>query len=533
MLYIKNYIQNSRSIYPHRMEYMDRTPERIRGNVMVKGCPEDYVQLESRSNKELVKKIEQNALLYGEKIAISDSENQYTYQELNSLANKRCAEITAMGVNEGEGIAILLSHSVELIVCIVAVLKAGAFYIPIDLKNPPERKEYILNNSNPKAKISYSCGEIVITLFESHKDEHDLIQKNLAYVIYTSGTTGNPKGVGVSHKNVEQLLLSTENLFNFNEKDVWVLCHSYAFDFSVWEIWGSLWYGAKLIIPDELIVIEISKFAEYLTKNRVTVLNQTPTAYRNLQFELIGNEGLSLRYLIFGGEKLNTIVYGDSFHELSSKGVVLVNMYGITETTVHATYHEITKKEIGNSNSIIGKVLPGFSYIILDRDGNYSNEGELLLSGPQVSMGYIFDKEKTNNSFVKIGNNNNIFYKSGDVVKEDKDGVLEYLGRDDNQVKIRGYRVEIGEVEARLSTLPGVNILAVLKVDNDISGEELACFYENTSGNNLKTKEVKLMSRKLLVNYMMPTYFVEVRDIERTLNGKIDKRRLMKKWRNE
>ncbi|HDZ48058.1 hypothetical protein LCGC14_0025210 [marine sediment metagenome] len=500
---------------------------------MIKGSPEGYLQLECRSDKELVKKFEYNALLYGEKIAISDSEKQYTYQELNSLANKRCAEIIAMGVNEGEGVAIMLSHSVELIVYIVAVLKAGGFYIPIDLKNPPERQNYILKNSNPKAKISYSCGEIVITLLDDYRDVHSLIQENLAYVIYTSGTTGEPKGVGVSHKNVEQLLLNTESLFDFNEEDVWVLCHSYAFDFSVWEIWGALWYGAKLIIPDELMIIEISKFAEYLVKNRVTVLNQTPTAYRNLQFKLIDNTQLSLRYLIFGGERLNTIIYENSFHKLRGKGVMLINMYGITETTVHATYHEITEKEIGTSDSIIGKVLPGFSYVILDKSGNYSNEGELFLSGPQMSLGYIFDEEKTNNNFVKLNNGKNVFYKSGDIVKENKDGVLEYLGRDDNQVKIRGYRVEIGEVEARLATLPGINILAVLKADNDISGEELVCFYENTSGNQFKTKEVKLMSRKLLVSYMMPTYFVEVREIERTLNGKIDKRQLMKKWRNE
>ncbi len=481
----------------------------------------------------LIAKFETNAVFYANEIAVSDQEKTLTYEQLNVRSNKRRDQLAARGIKNGDGVAISLSHTCELVVSMLAVLKLGAYYIPIDLRNPPERTDYIIKDSEPKAKIYESSGRIKLSKLNRSKEERQSFNERrdpLAYVIYTSGTTGSPKGVGVTHKNIAQLLTDTESLFAFDHSDVWMLCHSFAFDFSVWEIWGALWHGAKLLVPNEITVLESSALAEYIISNGVTVLNQTPTAFKKLQEGLVVGSSCKLRYIIFGGERLNAKVYSDAFGFLKKSKVKIVNMYGITEVTVHATYHELTEQDLIGEGSNIGKVLPGFDYEILDRDGNQAEVGELYLSGLQVSKGYVFDSVKTKSRFVRLGWKRGVFYKSGDVVRRLSNGDLEYLGRNDNQVKIRGHRVELAEVEARLSSISGLSLTAVARVDNEVSGGDLACFYILQPGQEITRRELKVMARRLLPHYMVPTYFIAVKEIPHTVNGKVDRDFLVEKW---
>jgi acyl-coenzyme A synthetase/AMP-(fatty) acid ligase len=208
-------------------------------------------------------------------------------------------------------------------------------------------------------------------------------------------------------------------------------------------------------------------------------------------------------------------------------------MYGITETTVHASYHEICYQDLNSEKSNIGKLLPGFFYKILDDDGHQTREGELYLSGPQVTNGYIFDREKNVSRFIDLENEGGVYYKTGDIVREHENGELEYLGRNDDQVKIRGFRIELGEVESRLSSVSELSLTAVIRVDNEISGGDLACFYEVKPGHSISKRRLKLSARKILPPYMVPTYFIDVNSMPLSINGKIDKAKLVKQWRSK
>lgn len=490
--------------------------------------------LELGDKPALVERFENNVAAHPRKIAISDDTEELTYLQLDIAANKVRDDLKSLGVQQGDGVAIMLPHSCKLVACIIAVLKAGGYYIPVDLKNPNWRTSHILNDSNPKAKIGIYNGEIKASKLHDTEGNRPVRSDNhLAYVIYTSGTTGKPKGVGASHENVTHLLKCTESIFDFNQHDTWILCHSYAFDFSIWEIWGALWHGAKLVIPDDFTILDSISLDKKIRSSGVTVLNQTPTSFKNLQQYLTGQPSSQLRYLIFGGERLNPKLYKDSFRSLKDQNIVIVNMYGITETTVHASYHEICYQDLNSEKSNIGKLLPGFFYKILDDDGHQTREGELYLSGPQVTNGYIFDREKNVSRFIDLENEGGVYYKTGDIVREHENGELEYLGRNDDQVKIRGFRIELGEVESRLSSVSELSLTAVIRVDNEISGGDLACFYEVKPGHSISKRRLKLSARKILPPYMVPTYFIDVNSMPLSINGKIDKAKLVKQWRSK
>jgi amino acid adenylation domain-containing protein/non-ribosomal peptide synthase protein (TIGR01720 family)/FkbM family methyltransferase len=294
-----------------------------------------------------------------------------------------------------------------------------------------------------------------------------------AYIIFTSGTTGKPKGVEIEHRNVAQLMFPQPRLFDFNEDDTWTLFHSCCFDFSVWEMYGALLFGGKLAVIPRMVARDTRTFLKILKERKVTVLNQTPSAFYNLIEEELHHQGhrekqLQLRYVIFGGEALNPGKLKE--WQEAYPAARLINMYGITETTVHVTLKEITAKEIEVQISNIGQVLPTLNAYVMDRTLRllpFGIAGELCIGGHGVARGYLNRPELTGEKFVdnpyKPGQR---LYKSGDLVRQRENGEMEYLGRIDQQVKIRGYRVELGEIENQLMSFAGVRE-AVVKAQED------------------------------------------------------------------
>jgi amino acid adenylation domain-containing protein len=353
---------------------------------------------------------------------------------------------------------------------------------------------------------------------------------DLAYVIYTSGSTGTPKGVEVTHRNLTRLLTSTEPWFHFGPDDVWTLFHSYAFDFSVWELWGALAYGGRLVVVPYEISRSPEEFLELLHRERVTVLNQTPSAFRQLANAEAarGDMDLSLRLVIFGGEALDFTTLKGWLERHGDCRPKLVNMYGITETTVHVTHRPIAYADgASRSGSLIGRPIPDLMVRVLDRDGQLvpiGVPGELYVGGAGVARGYLRRPELTNVRFVTlpeaIGEGGR-FYRSGDLVRYLSSGDLEYVGRIDHQVKIRGFRVELGEIEAALFEQPDVREAVVGVHDVSEGDRRLIAYVAPAEACDVETLRAALTLR--LPDYMVPSAFIGLARLPRNSNDKVDR----------
>ncbi|PZD92993.1 hypothetical protein DNH61_25395 [Paenibacillus sambharensis] len=354
--------------------------------------------------------------------------------------------------------------------------------------------------------------------------------EDLAYVIYTSGTTGRPKGVMIEHRNVVRLLFNDRFQFSFSEHDVWTMFHSFCFDFSVWEMYGALLYGGQLLIVDKEEAQDPSAFLKLLEREGVTVLNQTPSAFYRLVDAVAGAQtgdrpALKLRYVVFGGEALNPQLlqpWQDIYPDTR-----LVNMYGITETTVHVTFKELTAAELNSARSNIGRPIPTLTAYIMDSSLNLlpaGIAGELCVGGLGVARGYLNRPELTSERFV---DNPHLpgerLYRSGDLARMLPSGELEYLGRLDHQVKIRGYRIELGEIENRLLQHPAVNKTVVLTRSD--RGQSDICAYYTAEG-RLSSPELRDYLAGLLPSYMIPAHLIQISEIPMTPNGKVDRKAL-------
>ena len=485
-------------------------------------------------DKTLVELFEEQVEKTPNNVAVVFEEKELSYRELNERSNQLADYLQkTYKIQPDDLVGIKLERSEQMIISMLGILKSGGAYVPIDPGYPEERISYMLEDSQCKVLIDKKEIKRFEKADKLKKYSKENLQKvtiptNLAYVIYTSGSTGRPKGVLVEHKNVVRLFRTEEPLFDFSEKDVWTLFHSYAFDFSVWEMYGALLNGGKLILISKIVAQDPKTYLEVLRKEGVTILNQTPSAFYNLIKEALVNkaEDLDLRYVIFGGEALSPGKLGE--WKKKYPNTKLINMYGITETTVHVTYKEITEEEITRDRSNIGKPIPTLSCYVLDQNQKLlpiGVEGELYVGGEGVARGYLNREELTKERFIenpyKEGER---LYRSGDKVKLLENGEMEYKGRVDDQVKIRGYRIELGEIESVIRKQELVEEVVVL-VREDEQGEKNLVAYI-VSKEELTVTDLRAKLSKQLPDYMIPSHFVQLEELPLTPNGKIDKKGL-------
>ncbi|MCX6584764.1 MAG: amino acid adenylation domain-containing protein [Candidatus Aminicenantes bacterium] len=462
--------------------------------------------------------------------AIHESALQLTYRELNEKSDRLAYMVMLKGIEPHMNpiIAIMVERLVVMIVGILGILKSGGAYLPIDPNYPQERSDYMLKDSG--AAILLTENDLSDRIGNRYAGSTSQPASSMAYIIYTSGTTGRPKGTIIEHRNVVRLMFSEKFQFDFNHRDNWTMFHSSCFDFSVWEMYGALLYGGKLIIISRQTTRDMGRYLAILKKKCVTVLNQTPSAFSVLADLELRNPGreLSARYVIFGGEAL----IPSFLKNWKSKypGTKLINMYGITETTVHVTFKELNDSDIEANISNIGKPIPTLSTIVIDKNLELQPigvPGELCVRGEGVGRGYLNRPELSTEKFIenpyKAGDR---LYKSGDLVKLLSTGDLQYLGRIDQQVKIRGFRIELGEVENRLLKISGVKKAVVLAVEEAKEKEnKYLCAYF-VSDKEYGISELRENLSRELPEYMIPSCFVRVEKMPLTANGKIDRKAL-------
>ncbi|MHA4133430.1 amino acid adenylation domain-containing protein [Bacillus cereus] len=493
---------------------------------------------------------ERQAMIYPNAIAVTYEKEKITYKELNERANQLAHYLQKKGVGPDTLVGLCVERSHEMIVGILGILKAGGAYVPLDPTYPEQRLQYILEDASIQLFVTQESLKELNWLPENvesiclDRDQDEIGKEsktlpvssvgpqNLAYVIYTSGSTGNPKGVMIEHHNVIRLFKSTDCWYQFNEKDTWTLFHSYAFDFSVWEIWGALLYGGKLVVVPYWISRSPKDFYQLLVEEEVTVLNQTPSAFRQLIQvceQEDKNKNLQLRYVIFGGEALEPTSLLPWFQRYGEKNPQLINMYGITETTVHVTYYPITLDDVQQaSRSNIGKRIPDLEVYILDayqQPVPIGVDGELYIGGAGLARGYLNRPELTAERFISHPFSSDLkarLYRTGDLARYLPDGNLDYRGRIDHQVKIRGFRIEIGEIESTLHTYAYVKEVVVI-VREDQPGDKRLVAYVVGDGNVDAWREYL---KAKLPSYMVPSGFVAMEAIPLTANGKVDREAL-------
>jgi amino acid adenylation domain-containing protein len=498
-----------------------------------------------------------------------------TYKELNRKSDQLARVLREKGVGPDTVVGIMVERSLEMIMGIIGILKAGGAYMPIDPGYPQDRLDFMMNDSKAKVLLKKSeirnsndrnitNGPMVLNFehlnFEFAADfgfrASNLRPSSLAYIIYTSGTTGRPKGCMIDHRNVVRLMVNDRFQFDFNADDVWTFFHSYCFDFSVWELWGAFVYGGRLIIVPRMTARDPRQFLELLKKERVTVLNQTPGAFYYLIDEALGDTGRlsGPRYVIFGGEALAPARLKGWKEKYPQ--TTLVNMYGITETTVHVTFKVITDREIRLNQGNIGKPLPTLTVYIMDKYMRLQPPGvagELCVGGDGTARGYLNRPELTREKFdhdlwdyqdyhdedqkllrgvqgggflEKSPPGRRRHYKSGDLARWLADGDLEYLGRIDHQVKIRGYRVELGEIENQLAIHKQIREAVVIFRGDDGSDNRLCAYIVPRSAGPVKSVTASQLREYLslrLPGYMIPAYFIQLEELPLTPNGKLDR----------
>ncbi|WP_158839338.1 non-ribosomal peptide synthase/polyketide synthase [Saccharothrix deserti] len=442
-------------------------------------------------------------------VAVTCEGAHLTYRELDERANRLAHHLIGVGAGPESLVALRFPRSLDLVVAVLGVLKAGAAYLPLDVSYPADRVSYMIGDSQPTTTLDSLPDLSDRSGLPVDAPDVPLRPDNAAYVIYTSGSTGRPKGVVVPHSNVVRLFSETDRWFGFGADDVWTLFHSYAFDFSVWELWGALLHGGRLVVVPYEVSRSPREFARLVADEGVTVLNQTPSAFYQLLAEA---PDLDVRYVIFGGEALDV-------RKLSAwRGSgALVNMYGITETTVHVTWSAVSSS--GRDGSI-GVPIPDLRVYVLDEELQpvaAGVVGEMYVAGPGVARGYLNRPGLTASRFVAnpFGPAGSRMYRTGDLARW-VDGRLEYFGRADQQVKIRGYRIELGEIEAVLAAHTAVAQVAVV-----VREDRLVAYYvpaEAASAVGLREHVARA-----LPDYMVPTAYVPLERLPLNANGKLDR----------
>ncbi|HET8640524.1 MAG TPA: amino acid adenylation domain-containing protein, partial [Pseudonocardiaceae bacterium] len=479
--------------------------------------------------------------------AVTSGDATMTYRELDARANRLAHALREHGVSRGDLVAVCMDRSADLIAVLIAILRAGAAYVPLDPSHPAARQSYMARDAAVRLVVAdeataaaFAGRPAVIASALAERARHcpdtppavAVAPDDPAYVIFTSGSTGRPKGVIVPHLNVLSLLAGTRDDFGFGRHDVWSWFHSVAFDFSVWEIWGALLTGGRLVVVPHWTTRSPEDFRELLVAERVTVLNQTPSAFAQLlELERREPADLAVRLVVFGGEPLDTRMLLPWFDVHPESGCRLVNMFGITETTVHVTAQTLHRSDALARSRSVGRPIPGWSVRVLDARGRpqpVGAAGEIAVGGQGVAIGYLNRPELTARRFVP-GPDGQRLYLSGDRGRLLPDGRLEHLGRLDNQVKIRGYRIELDEIRGVLLEDPDVLAAAVvLRGDGDRqAGARLDAYVVlDRSEQAEEAARVRRRAARVLPDYMVPATVTAVPALPLTANGKLDAERL-------
>ncbi|CAL9516469.1 Tyrocidine synthase 3 [Streptomyces sp. enrichment culture] len=486
-------------------------------------------------------------------VAVSYGAERLTYAELDARAERIAALLRTRGARTGTRVAVLLERGTELLPALLGILKSGAAYVPLDPASPDARLELILDDlaatgtplvltdgeHRPRLPERYAGTPVLTDGDEpgparpagpaAHPDDP-------AYVIYTSGSTGRPKGVEVTHRSVHRLMETVREHLDTDGTDVWTLFHSHAFDVSVFEMWGPLLRGGRLVVVPLDTARSPGDLLDLLVGERVTVLSQTPTAFRGLVALAADDDPrlgrLALRAVVCGGEQLPVQELGPWFDRVDPDRTAVLNLYGITETTVHATCHRVTRADVGTgAGNPVGRPLADLAIQLLDARGEpvpAGVPGEMYVSGPGVALGYLGRPGPTAERFVPdpFGPPGSRRYRSGDLARRRTDGGLEYLGRIDDQVKIRGFRVEPGEVETVLAAHPGVRQAAVVAREDGTAGRRLVGYVVPVPGTAVDPVELRRRLRAALPEYMVPAALVPLDALPLTGNGKLDRRAL-------
>ncbi|WP_327028918.1 amino acid adenylation domain-containing protein [Micromonospora sp. NBC_01740] len=490
----------------------------------------------------LVAAFDEVAGRHPDRVAVRCDRQALTYREL-AAASRALAGRIATVAPPGRPVGVLLPRSARMIVAALAVLRTGAAYLPLDPEAPAVRTGTIVGDAAPSLVITTGAlaGSLPATAAAVLLDAPDnggeqpdppaaparpIAPTDRAYVIHTSGTTGRPKGIEVSHANVLRLIGTTQPLFGFGPGDVWTMAHSFAFDFSVWEMWGALLTGGCVVVVEGEVMRDPVALRRLLRAERVTMLSQTPTAFSALAAqEDEYDDRLPLRWVVFGGEALRFADLRPWVAKYGDAGPELVNMYGITETTVHASYRRILAPDLAGTTSLIGAPLPDLDFLLWDEDDQPVADGgigQIIVTGAGVALGYLGQPELTAQRFVTVTDAQGRAvrgYRSGDLARRTPSGEYEYHGRNDDQVKIRGYRLELGEVHAALLALPGVRQAAVVPHTAPGTGTRLVAYVVGDAG----PAQLRSRLEDRLPAYAVPSAFVAVDALPRTANGKLDR----------
>ena len=472
------------------------------------------------------------ARTHAQRTALTGNDIELTYAELDERSRTVAGALAGRGIVAGDRVGVNMERTPHAVIAILAVLRAGACYVPLDPAHPAARRAYVAGDAGLLLIITDGdvaagrAGTTAVTLDELLTWRGPIALPVVngddpAYVIYTSGTTGQPKGAVIPHRNVLALITATRPIFDLDDSDVWTLFHSLAFDFSVWEIWGCLLTGGRLLVVPYWTARAPTDFVQLLRTQRVTVLSQTPSAFANfIPAAISDGSRLDLRLIVFGGEALRTPVLADWLRHYPAAACRLVNMYGITETTVHVTWQDVTSVDVTSSSRSVGRALPGWSLSVRSAAGHVRPldvAGEICVGGAGLAQGYHGQPELTEERFPVDPVSGERYYRSGDLGRLRPDGTLEHLGRVDDQVKVRGHRIELGEVRSAILDDPNVHDAVVAFHQDDQGGTINAYVIARVTVADLRGR-----LRARLPEYMIPAGLHLVARFPLTANGKVD-----------
>ncbi len=487
------------------------------------------------NNKTISQLFEEQVKKAPNNIATVFENQKLTYKELNEKSNQLANYLLDNGVKQGDVIGIFIDKSIEMIVSMLAILKANCCFLPFDIDYPKERIDYIVNDSNVKyiltfnhlkqflpdisIDVSFENGNIYSSKYsKTNLDLKNYSSENIIYIIYTSGSTGKPKGVLVKHKNIARLVLN-QNFINFNSNEIMVQTGTIAFDACIFEIFGALLHGFKLHILKKDILLNINKFEEFLIQNKITILFLTTGLFNelgNLNPQIFKN----LRYLMTGGDVISISAVSNILKTCPK--LKLVNCYGPTENGSYSTCFNIPSD--WNQNYIpIGKPIANSTAYIVSKSGNLQPigiPGELWVGGDGIGKGYVNRDDLTKKSFIKSPFNSDFIYKTGDLVKYDSFGNICFISRIDNQIKLRGFRIELGEIDSSILKFDNIKeSLTIVKKSENTS----SIFSYITSDKNIDINELKKYLSKNLPKYMIPNDIIQISSFPLNINGKIDR----------